>query len=109
MLRETETVTLRKIGKYRPISMPLMISYDFAMGNTPDLVLPWPEKHSVLGRGSTRAHSQLPARERHRPHKAARGAVQIATGRLIAIISASFGALASSVSGPKGADVIEQD
>jgi hypothetical protein len=97
--------------------MPLIISYDFTMGDTPDLSLPWPEKHSKVYWGQDLPEhilNYLPENDTVLI-KAARGAVQIATGRLIAIISAFFGALASSVSllssvsGPKGADVIEQD
>lgn len=97
--------------------MPLIINYDFEMGDTPDLSLPWPEKHSkeyweedlpehILDEMSEKVNILI---------EAARGAVQITTARLIAIINASFGALASSASllspvpGPKGADVIEQD
>lgn len=73
--------------------MPLIISYDFAMGNTPDLNLPWPEKHSkVYWEEDLPEHilNYLPEKDAVLI-KAARGAVPIATGRLIAIISASFG------------------
>lgn len=75
---------------------PLIIAYEFAIGNTPDLSSPWPERQSKeYWEEELPEHLINDTLEKETILiRAARGAMQIAEERPIAIISASIGALA---------------